>query len=153
MSAKTYNFADTTQLSPHFNVQEFFCKCGDAHDTLVSDELINKLEKLRESLNCSKIIVTSGYRCTNHDAFVSTGKGQHTKGTAADVVCYGQDGQPISSKIVSCTSQDLNFGGIANIDSSYTVTHLDVRTGAKWYGDETKGTSTVTNDFYTYYGL
>lgn len=43
MSAKTYNFADTTQLSPHFNVQEFFCKCGDAHDTLVSDELINKL--------------------------------------------------------------------------------------------------------------
>lgn len=153
MSAKTYNFADTTQLSPHFNVQEFCCQCGDAHDTLVSDELINKLEKLRESLNCSKIIVTSGYRCTNHDAFVSTGKGQHTKGTAADVVCYGQDGQPISSKIVSCTSQDLNFGGIANIDSSYTVTHLDVRTGAKWYGDETKGTSTVTNDFYTYYGL
>lgn len=69
------------------------------------------------------------------------------------MVCYGQDGQPISSKIVSCTSQDLNFGGIANIDSSYTVTHLDVRTGAKWYGDETKGTSTVTNDFYTYYGL
>lgn len=69
------------------------------------------------------------------------------------MVCYGRDCQPISSKIVSCTSQDLNFGGIANIDSSYTVTHLDVRTDAKWYGDETKGTSTVTNDFYTYYGL
>ena len=154
MSVKTYNFADTTQLSPHFNVKEFKCKCGQNHNILIADELISKLEQLYSRQNCSKIIVTSGYRCSAHDkAIGGTSTGQHTKGTAADVVCYGQDGQPISSKSVSCTAQDLNFSGIANIDSSYTVTHLNVRTGAKWYGDETKGTSTITNDFYTYYGL
>jgi GH25 family lysozyme M1 (1,4-beta-N-acetylmuramidase) len=30
---------------------------------------------------------------------------------------------------------------------------LDVRSGSKWYGDETTGTNTVTDDFYTYYGI
>ena len=33
------------------------------------------------------------------------------------------------------------------------MVHLDVRTGAKWYGDETKGTNTVTSDFYRYFGI
>ena len=154
MSVKTYTYTDTTQISPHFNVKEFRCKCGANHDIIISDELITKLETLRDKLNCSKIIVNSGYRCSAHDKNVGgTGSGQHTKGTAADVVCYAQNGQPISSKIVCCTAQDLGFTGIANITSSYTSTHLDVRTGSKWYGDETKGTSTVTNDFYSYFGI
>ena len=26
--SKTYDFNDTTQLSPHFNISEFRCKCG-----------------------------------------------------------------------------------------------------------------------------
>ncbi|MDE6664804.1 MAG: hypothetical protein K2K14_01240, partial [Ruminococcus sp.] len=101
---------------------------------------------------CSKIIVTSGYRCTAHDKNVGgNGTGQHTKGNAADICCYGQDGQPISSKIVCCTAQDIGFGGIANIDTSYQYTHVDVRTGSKWYGDETKGNSSVSSDFYQYF--
>jgi GH25 family lysozyme M1 (1,4-beta-N-acetylmuramidase) len=81
------------------------------------------------------------------------GSGQHTKGNAADICCYGQDGQPISSKTVCCTAQDIGFGGIANITTEYKYTHVDVRTGSKWYGDETKGNSTVTSDFYSYFGV
>jgi GH25 family lysozyme M1 (1,4-beta-N-acetylmuramidase) len=154
MSVKTYASSDKTQLSTHFNVQEFKCKCGKSHDILASSELIDKLELLYSALNCSKIIVNSGYRCTMHDKNVGgTGSGQHTKGTAADIVCYGQDGNPISSKKVSCKAQDIGFTGIANITSAYTSTHVDVRTGKKWYGDETKGTNTVTDDFYKYYGI
>ena len=153
MAVKTYKFNDTTQLSPHFNVKEFKCKCGGSHDILISDELVDKLEKLYAKLNCSKIIITSGYRCINHDKNVGgSGKGQHTKGNAADTCCYGQDGQPISSKIVCCAAQDIGFSGIANINTSYQYTHVDVRSGSKWYGDETKGNSTVTADFYTYFG-
>lgn len=79
--------------------------------------------------------------------------GQHTKGNAADICCYGQNGQPISSKTVCCKAQDIGFGGIANIDTSYQYTHVDVRTGSKWYGDEVHGNNSVTNDFYSYFGI
>lgn len=151
---KSYQFFDKTQLSPHFNVSEFRCKCGREHEILIADELIQKLEKLYAALNCSKIIVTSGYRCTAHDKSVGgSSKGQHTKGNAADICCYGQDGQPISSKTVCCKAQDIGFTGIANITAAYIYTHVDVRTGSKWYGDEVKGNSTVTSDFYQYFGI
>ncbi len=151
---KKYDFNDTTQLSPHFNMKEFRCKCGKEHETILSEEIVDKLEKLYDSLNCSKIIVTSGYRCADHDRNVGgSGTGQHTKGNAADICCYGQDGQPISSKVVCCKAQDIGFAGIANINDKYIYTHVDVRTDSKWYGDETKGNSTVTSDFYQYFGI
>ena len=154
MSVNHYDYNDSTQLSPHFNVMEFRCSCGINHETLIASELVDKLEALYTALNCSKIIVTSGYRCPEHDKAVGgTSSGQHTKGTAADVCCYGQDGQPISSKTVCCKAQDLGFTGIANITSSYQYTHLDVRTGYRWLGDETKGNGTVTDDFYKYFGI
>lgn len=151
---KAYVYGDRTQLSPHFRSSEFQCKCGKAHDTLISDELVSKLEALYAKLNCSKIIVTSGYRCVTHDKNVGgSGTGQHTKGTAADICCYGQDGKPISSKVVCCTAQDLGFGGIANITSEYIYTHVDVRTGYRWLGDETVNNNTVTDDFYKYFDI
>ena len=154
MAILTYKFDDQTQLSPHFNAREFRCQCGKTHETLIASKLVDKLEQLYSTLNCSKIIVTSGYRCPEHDKAVGgTSSGQHTKGAAADVCCYGQDGQPISSKTVCCKAQDLGFGGIANITSSYQYTHLDVRTGYRWLGDETKGNGTITDDFYKYFGL
>lgn len=154
MPINHYDYNDSTQLSPHFNIREFRCSCGINHETLIASELVDKLEALYTALNCSKIIVTSGYRCPEHDKAVGgTSSGQHTKGTAADVCCYGQDGQPISSKAVCCKAQDLGFGGIANITAAYQYTHLDVRTSAKWYGDETHGNGTVTDDFYKYFGL
>ena len=154
MAVKTYASNDSTQLSAHFNAREFRCKCCGTHDILISSELIDKLEQLHAAFHCSKIIVTSGYRCPTHDKAVGgTGSGQHTKGTAADICCYAQDGSIISSKLVCCKAQDIGFTGIANIDSSYQYTHVDVRTSGKWYGDEVYGTGTVTDDFYSYYGV
>ena len=154
MSVNHYDYNDNTQLSPHFNAREFRCSCGGNHENLIASELVDKLESLYTALNCSKIIVTSGYRCPEHDKAVGgTSSGQHTKGTAADVCCYGQDGQPINSKTVCCKAQNLGFTGIANITSSYQYTHLDVRTSGKWYGDEIHGNGTVTDDFYKYFGI
>ena len=151
--SKTYEYSDKSQLSPHFNAREFCCKCGKEHDFQIADELIEKLEKLYEALDCSKIIVTSGYRCAAHDKSVGgSGNGQHTLGNAADICCYGQDGQPISSKVVCCKAQDIGFRGIANITAAYIYTHVDVRPNGKWYGDEVHGNSTVTDDFYRYFG-
>lgn len=89
MTVKSFSATDNTQLTEHFNAREFRCKCGKSHDFLISDELVSKLEQLYAALDCGKIIVNSGYRCPEHDKAVGgTSTGQHTKGTAADVVCY-----------------------------------------------------------------
>ena len=154
MAVNTYRNTDSTQLSAHFNVREFRCKCGKSHSFLIDNDLLEKLEQLHAAFHCSKIIVNSGYRCQTHDKNVGgNGVGQHTKGTAADICCYAQDGSIISSKLVCCKAQDIGFTGIANIDSSYQYTHVDVRTSGKWYGDEVYGTGTVTDDFYRYYNI
>lgn len=150
-----YDYNDETQLSAHFNAREFRCKCDKTHDTELNPKLVDNLEKLHRVLDCSRIVITSGYRCSDHDKAVGgNGTGQHTKGNAADIICYGQDGNIISTKKVACKAQDVGFRGIGNIDSTYTAIHVDVRTGAKWYGDEAVrgGTSgSVTDDFYRYY--
>lgn len=155
MGVRTYSYYSNEKLSTSFVVSEFRCKCGKAHNILVSTELVEKLEALKKILNASKVIITSGYRCSAHDIAVKgNGRGQHTKGTAADCIFYDKSGKPISTKLIACKAQDLGFNGIGNIDSSYTAIHLDVRTGSKWYGDEVKGTSSsVTNDYYSYYGI
>lgn len=148
-----YQYSDSVQISQHFNSTEFRCKCGKEHDFEVNDNLVQKLEKLYAALNCSQIIVTSGFRCVTHDKNVGgSGTGQHTLGNAADICCYGQDGQPISSKVVCCKAQDIGFTGIANITAAYQYTHVDVRPNGKWYGDEVHGNSSVTDDFYKYFG-
>lgn len=152
---KSYKSTSTEKLSAHFGAAEMRCKCGGTHDTKVDTELMDKLEKLRETLGCSKIIVNSGYRCPAHDKNVGgSGSGQHTKGTAADIVCYDGKGKIISSKIVCCAAQELGFTGIANIDSAYTAAHVDVRAG-KWFGDETKGCNyeIPEGDFFKHFQL
>ena len=151
---KTYKSNDKTQLTEHFNVSEFRCKCGGGHDTTLDTSLVELLEKLYKALNCSKIIVNSGYRCVSHDKAVGgNGYGQHTRGTAADIVCYDQDGCKIPSQKVCCAAQDVGFSGIANIDKTYTATHVDVA-DRKWYGDETITTLySICKDFYEHFAL
>ncbi len=154
MPVRSYKPTDSTLLTEHFRSSEFRCKCGGTHNTLISDDLVQKLERLRKSLNCSRIVVNSGYRCPSHDKAVGgTGGGQHTKGTAADIVCYDSGGAIISSKLVTCAAQDTGFSGIANIDEAYTATHVDTA-NRKWYGDETVTTSeSITTDFYRHWSL
>lgn len=147
-------WTDNSRLSPHFLVPEFRCKCGKAHETKIDLNLIEKLEKLYNRLNCSKIRITSGYRCPEHDLSVGgSSTGQHTKGTAADIICYDVNGNPISSRDVCCAAQDEGFTGIANITLDFIYTHVDVRSEGVWYGDETKGNGTVTDDFYKYFDV
>lgn len=152
---KVYYENGSVKLSEHFNLNEFRCKCGGTHSTTVSTELVEKLEELRKRLNCSKIIINSGYRCAEHDKRVGgSGSGLHTKGMAADIVCYDSQGVIISAGEVCCGAQETGFGGIANIDHTYTAVHVDVRSERKWYGDEAipgGTTSSVCEDFYDYF--
>lgn len=151
----TYKFNDTSMLAEHFSVSEFCCKCGGTHDTVINPELPEKLEKLFKALNCSAIVINSGYRCPTHSINIGgSATDFHTKGYAADIICYDQSGKIISSKKVSCVAQDVGFGGIANIDGTYTATHIDVRTSNFWKGDEVVTSDySLTDDFYKYYGI
>lgn len=150
-----YDYNDKTQISKHFNVQEFKCKCGQKHDIVINTRLVAGLEKLFETFDCSMIIVNSGYRHKEYDIKLNGFAGKHSVGDAADVVLYDKNKAVISTKKISCAAQDMEgiFGGIANIDKTYTSIHLDVREGYRWLGNEVISNSTVTKDFYSYYGL
>lgn len=159
---KVISYNSSEQLSEHFNAREFRCKCGREHNFHIDENLVSKLEMLYSKLQnskwgCSKIIVTSGYRCTDHDKAVGgSGTGQHTKGYASDIICYESNGNPIPSHVICCIAQDCGFAGIGKIDG--TATHVDTRMFGGWKGDETlpngAGTNySVTTDYYDYFSM
>lgn len=69
----------------HFQFSEFTCKCGCGSND-IDAEFVTKLDKLRGNLGFP-IIISSGYRCPEHNNKVSsTGlDGPHTTGRAADI--------------------------------------------------------------------
>ncbi len=152
---KTYSLkADgNKRCSAHTRVKEMRCKDG-TDKILVDENLMTMIEKLFSTLKCSKYIITSGYRTPTHDKAVGgNGYGQHTTGRAVDCKFYDKKGKVISSQEISCIAQDLGFKGIANITSRYQEIHLDMRTKGIYKGNEIYGTKSVTDDFYSYYGI
>lgn len=153
----SYKHDKDKYCSEHTKVKEFASKRGNklySNTVLIDEGLINKIELLFTALNCSKYVISSGYRTPEHDKAVGgNGKGQHTKGKAVDACFYDKNGAVIPAPYVCCVAQDLGFKGIANISKNYRYVHLDMRTFGTYKGDETKGYNTVTNDFYKYFNI
>lgn len=153
----SYKAQKNVYCSAHTQVKEMASKSGSKlySDTVLVDEnLMAMIEKLFKRLNCSKYIISSGYRTPEHDKAVGgNGKGQHTLGKAVDACFYDKRGKVIPAQIVCCVAQDLGFKGIANISKKYCYVHLDMRSSGKYRGDETKGYNSVTSDFYAYFGV
>lgn len=153
MSVKTYKA--NQQLTPHFNSSEFMCKCG-CKVIKVDDRLLTMLETLYDRCSAKSITVTSGYRCPSYDKKIGGFVGKHAQGLAADIKIKGQDGKWVSTKIISCIAQDefaSKGAGIANINKDYTAIHIDARLGSVYRGNELVSNSSVTKDFYAYYGI
>ncbi len=136
---KTYSEA---KLSDHFKVKEFSSKSGTkvySDKVKIHNKLIEILEALYAKLDCSMIIVNSGYRTSEHDKAVGgSGDGYHCKGQAADIICYDKNKKIIDAKTVCITLDEM--GGIYGIGYiSERAVHVDTRLkDKKWYGDETK---------------
>lgn len=155
MAVLTYSYKkdESKKLTPHFAVGEFRSYNGSTgkltSDTIkIDEELPKTLEKLFDKLDCSKIIVTSGYRTPAFERQLS-GKttGQHVLGKAADIICYDQKGNKIDPRTVCEAAQDLGITGIGYMNGG---AHIDVRPSKSWF-DETKGNK-VVNDWYSYFG-
>lgn len=155
----TYSYKSHAQdkVSDHFKVREFACT-KYSNKVKIHNKLIIILEALYKKLNCSKIIVTSGYRTKEADIAVGgDGKGYHTMGRAADIICYGQNKKPIPAAEVCCALEDM--GGIYGIGYiSPTAVHVDTRLEEnKWWGDETKGGRSIQqigcDTFHDYFGI
>lgn len=69
----------------YFELEEFTCKCGCGKNGIDLD-FVDRLDELRH-LCRFPLIVTSGYRCPEHNQRVSTTgpDGPHTTGKATDV--------------------------------------------------------------------
>lgn len=150
MSVKTYSLAThaSFKLSPHFRVEEFACKDG-TDSVLISQELVEMLEKLREKLGCS-INVNSGYRTVSHNRAIGGSlTSKHCYGLAADIICK-KNGKTVPAKEVCCAAQKLGFPGIAYITAG--ATHVDMREGKKWWADESRNDKPV-KDFFDYFGI
>lgn len=75
----------------NFSEEEFVCKCGcgrvDMHP-----EFMRRLQMIRTDMY-SLMIVSSGYRCPDHNEAVSSSgsrDGPHTTGRAADILTCGE---------------------------------------------------------------
>lgn len=142
----TYNYNDKKQLSQHFNVQEFKCKCGKAHDIIIDNTLVDRLERLYKTADCSRITITSGYRCPTHSRNVGgSASDAHTVGIAADIMCYDKQGKLINPWLVAAYAEQAGFSGIGVMS---TALHIDVRNSSNyknshWFGDETTGNNNI----------
>ncbi len=78
-------------LTKNFSSYEFKCKCGCGKSDM-NRRFIETLQAIRDEYG-KPIIITSGYRCPDHNSRVSsTGKtGPHTTGKAVDIAVSGND--------------------------------------------------------------
>lgn len=73
------------QLTPHFNLSEFRCRCCGEVNELAARRLASRLELAREF--AGPLTIVSGFRCPSHNTACG-GKptSQHLVGLAADIL-------------------------------------------------------------------
>lgn len=109
-------------IGKHFNSSEFSCQCKHIScvDQLVSVELVEKLDRMRES--CKKPLkINSGYRCVQHNIDVG-GKehSSHIDGIAVDITCSSLRVDELIKEV------DAIFDNVG-VNSKQNWCHVDIR--------------------------
>jgi uncharacterized protein YcbK (DUF882 family) len=120
----------TRAISHHFTAKEFTCSCGVCKLQRIDEQLLAKLEAVREELG-APITVTSGFRCalrqsqlTKQGLETAKGLSTHELGQAADIRA------PDISKLLEICEKQFKAIGVAK-----TFLHVDLRsdTTRRWY--------------------
>jgi uncharacterized protein YcbK (DUF882 family) len=128
-----WNKNEDIKISKNFNTKEFQCQCSRPAcvEQRISLDLIEKLEQIRSQVG-QPLIVTSGYRCFNHQqdlkdkgtvATVIAQKSTHVLGDAADIKIPKNN--TIEQFLEKCEPHFESIG-VAN-----TFLHLDLRKGKR----------------------
>lgn len=125
MALINYTRDDPRMITSNFGLTEFQCPCGCSAQ-LIDDDLIRRIQTIRNKLG-GKIKITSGYRCTKHNAAVRGGKAsKHLYGIAADWRMVDRSINPVALGIVATryfkTVGIYWYGDIAFV-------HTDIRNG------------------------
>jgi hypothetical protein len=133
MGYKTCTKGVAVKLSAHFNSTEFDCHgSGCCSQTLINEQLVEYLEKIREHFG-KPITITSGYRCATHNRNVGGATGsRHSKGDAADIVVSG-----VAPREVAKYAESIGIKGIGLYETSSDghFVHIDTRDAKSfWYG-------------------
>lgn len=112
-------------MTKHFSRSEFSCKC--CGKSKVSNELLAVLELVRSHFG-EPVVITSGYRCPEHNKAVGGApNSKHLLGVAADIHVKNTD----SSKVYKFLN-DI-FPDVYGIGLYSNWTHIDVRKKkARW---------------------
>jgi uncharacterized protein YcbK (DUF882 family) len=129
-TVKIYKRGEDIQLSTHFHLSEFICKCGKCDDHPIDMALIDLLEAIRAelpSIGGSVLKINSGYRCPSYNARIGGAKNsQHMLGKAADMRAPGASIKDLA-KLVNRLNPK---GGVGKYRS---FVHADTRNGrARW---------------------
>ena len=108
---------------PNFSEDEFRCHCG-CGDAAMDEEFILLLQAVRDKVGA--IIISSGYRCPDHNERVSSSgrAGPHTTGMAADISAAGGDALLIMREAMLCGVERIGV----NQKGSARFIHLDKST-------------------------
>ena len=112
------------RLQQHFRAEELSCPCGHCERVVVHWALVELLQRIRWRIG-RPIIVTSGYRCPEHNAAVGgTPSSLHMFGMAADLQCEGLTPQMLADVATECGA-----GGLGLYPRHL---HVDVGTKRTW---------------------
>ena len=138
------------QLSPHFKVREFAEQCND--EIKIDDRLLPLLEAIYAALDCTKIIITSGYR-TDQNA------SRHAEGRAADINCWHMvDGKEVryQGREILLAAEDAGVPGIGWIAGSATsraAVHIDTRDTPYRFDEANSNRMVKDNSWYAYFDV
>lgn len=142
MAVKTYSLKrdGEKKLQPNFKVKEWASQDG-ADKILIDTAVPPYLQKIRDCMGLSSLVIVSGYRTPERNKAVGGANGsQHLKGKAVDVCAY-KNGKILDPKYLCCAAEVLGMDGIALIQ---TCAHLDTRGYQSWF-DENKGNTRIEN--------
>lgn len=121
------------QLSPHFLLSEFRCKCAACAGLLpsfIDPHLVGMLEAVRQHFG-RPVHINSGFRCLPHNRAVGSNEySQHVVGRAADIVVERVDPATVAEFCEKVAVK--NRGGVGRYT---TFCHVDARgKRARWHG-------------------